>query len=52
MGIMIRIMFKISVLGFFLVLVTQPANGQRLLKKLQETIQEKVEEKVEERTRR
>ncbi len=47
---MIKIMFKFLFLGFSLMLITQPTNGQRLLKKLQETIQEKVEEKVEERT--
>lgn len=43
---------KNLVFVMFVLLIVQPAQGQRLLKKLQEKVQEKVEEKVEERTER
>jgi hypothetical protein len=41
--------FRIVLFGILAIMLSQPANGQRLLKKLQEKVQEKVEEKVEER---
>jgi hypothetical protein len=40
---------KTILFALFILLIVQPAQGQRLLRKLQEKVQEKVEEKVEER---
>ncbi|MDD4224908.1 MAG: DUF4412 domain-containing protein [Mariniphaga sp.] len=40
---------KVLLLALFVIGISQPANSQRLLKKLQEKVQEKVEEKVEDR---
>jgi len=44
--------FKIVLFGIIALMMAQPANGQRILKRLQEKVQEKVEEKVEDRADR
>lgn len=45
-----KTLLRLTFLAFLAMTMTQPANGQRLLKKVQEKVQEKVEEKVEQRT--
>lgn len=45
-------LIRISFLLLFIVLIVQPATGQRLLRRLQDKVQDKVEQKVEERAER
>lgn len=45
-----KTILRITFSAFIVMVLAQPSNGQRLLKRLQEKVQEKVEEKVEERT--
>lgn len=40
---------RITLLAVFAVMLIQPANGQRILKKLREKVEERVEKKVEEK---